>query len=1025
MGLFAELNQAWIAIDNALYLWDYTNPNPELVGFEEQDYLITAVKLVVPRAGVFVPEITHVLVVATTEDIILLGVAATRAANGIVSVSLYQTRMSVNLGRHRVTVIAGSNETGRIFFGGPDDNDVHELTYHQEERWFASRCGNVNHTSGGYTHLLPKWIGSGSGNECVEDIVIDDSRKLLYTLSSQSAIRTFHFETPTTLTQVIEKRRQECLQDISHMGMTTPLLDTKMRVISISPVSAQESSRIHLMATTTTGCRLFLSATRGYGYMGGQGAPRSMQVQHVKFPPPEKVGAGYMVNYENEQPLNTQSKELTYTRSALRYPPGFFLAFVNTAANNKDYLFLAAPDSGRIAARAHDQPSQGSRYYEQGMWSDLGSKTQDVGLVTNSFTAADQPLGFGNELAVQLDQPATEFAILTNTGVHTFRRRRFIDIFAAAIRSSSSEQGPEGEVRRFIRRYGRSETAAAALAVACGQATSGSGTDSRPAVILDPETLELARKCFIDHGGAPVVNDNALLDSRSQTAADQVRPSGRHDAIALYISRNVRSIWKAKVILPEIAGGLIQIGSTVSITKLKAIQDRLLRLADFLAKNKSFIDGLAGPESLQRAGNQREEIALQGEHQALHALQKLMTSVIEGISFVSMLFDERVDEIFTSLEEPTRQRLRDLSYESLFAADEGRDLAKVLVKAIVNRNIANGSNVDTVADALRRRCGSFCSAEDVIIFKAQEQIKKASELGANSDTSRNLLNESLRLLRQVAGSLSFDNLQTAVEQYVDLQFYAGAIQLCLTVADQSDRGNKALDWIKDGKPVNDPRSAAFDARKRCYDLVHQILQAVDQAFENDTDHFSERFSLLATKRNEAYALVNNSTDEAFHYDLYDWFIAQGWTDRLLTVDSAYIVSYLVQLSSQRPEHADLLWRFYAGSEQYFQAAEVQLSLAKSDFGFTLAKRIEYLSRAKANASTNTPGVGRQQRQVLAHEISELLEVANIQDDLLQRLKGDERIPADRKQEVLRSLDARVINLTEVSADAHFHQTCTY
>ena len=36
MGLFAELNHAWVVIDNSLFLWDYTQPDPELIGFEDQ-----------------------------------------------------------------------------------------------------------------------------------------------------------------------------------------------------------------------------------------------------------------------------------------------------------------------------------------------------------------------------------------------------------------------------------------------------------------------------------------------------------------------------------------------------------------------------------------------------------------------------------------------------------------------------------------------------------------------------------------------------------------------------------------------------------------------------------------------------------------------------------------------------------------------------------------------------------------------------------------------------------------------------
>ena len=52
--------------------------------------------------------------------------------------------------------------------------------------------------------------------------------------------------------------------------------------------------------------------------------------------------------------------------------------------------------------------------------------------------------------------------------------------------------------------------------------------------------------------------------------------------------------------------------------------------------------------------------------------------------------------------------------------------------------------------------------------------------------------------------------------------------------------------------------------------------------------------------------------------------------------------------------------------------------------------------------------------MLNHEVSELLEIAHIQDDLLQRLLADRRIPDERKVEVERALDGPIQGLTEVS-----------
>lgn len=288
---------------------------------------------------------------------------------------------------------------------------------------------------------------------------------------------------------------------------------------------------------------------------------------------------------------------------------------------------------------------------------------------------------------------------------------------------------------------------------------------------------------------------------QSTPAIDLVRPSPRHEGLSLYVSRLVRSIWKAPVVRENVTptGGLA-ISPAITLDKLRDIQQDLAKLKDFLNTNKSFIEGLSGAAALSRVSSKQEEVALQAEHRALHSLMVLIENMIEGISFVLVLFDERIEEIIISLPNEIRQQVRNLSYEGLFSSDHGRDLAKELVKAIVNRNIANGSNVETVAEALRRRCGSFCSADDVKIFKAQEQVKRASEAGSDSEFGRNLLNESLNLFKQVASSLSMEQLQWAVQQFVVMQFYAGAIQLSLDVAQESDRGNRALTWIQDARP---------------------------------------------------------------------------------------------------------------------------------------------------------------------------------------------------------------------------------
>lgn len=785
MGLFAELNHAWVAIDNALYIWDYTHPNPQLVGFEDQPNSINAVKLAKPRPGVFLPSITHLLVISTTAEIILLGMGCETTANGARQVSLFQTGMSASIRGLEVHVLASSDATGRIFFGSTADNDVYEITYQQEERWFQGRCAKVNHTSSRFSAFTPSLSFSHKPFENVEQMEIDDTRRLIYTLSSLSTIRVFHMKPDGTIALAITKHAMDIYANIGHIIASNETLNPKVPIVSISPIPAAEASRYHLMATTATGYRIYLSATGSYSWSAtsnGQNAPTSMQAHHVKTPPfdnapPSPTGAAFpgqprfQASLASKVPIHT----LDPTRFTVRYPPGYFFCFTCKDPSRKtDALFVSSPDSGRVARSSQENivPGQAA---ETGIWLSLGSRAEDVGLCSPSTAASTTPGGFGNELAIQFDNPAAEVAILTNTGIHVIRRRRLVDMFAALVRGGGSgEEGLEGEVKNFIRTYGRSETLATALAVACGQGVEVS-SDSRLTQINDPDVLEFARKVFIDHGGRPMINENAVADN-STPAIDTVVPSPRHAGIALYISRLLRSIWKKEIAsVSSSPNGAQTISASVPSSKLQSIQRDLSALQDFFKVNKSFIEGLSGPEALARVSTKQEETALQAEHRALHSLVQLVSHTIEGISFVLVLFDERVDEIVAPLPDESKQRFLKLTFEELFSTSKGHDIAKELVKGIVNRNIAKGSNVETVADALRRRCGSFCSAEDVVIFKAQELLKRATEAGSSSELGRNLLNGSLHLFQQVSENLPMDYLVSAVESYIANQFFAGML----------------------------------------------------------------------------------------------------------------------------------------------------------------------------------------------------------------------------------------------------------
>ena len=213
---------------------------------------------------------------------------------------------------------------------------------------------------------------------------------------------------------------------------------------------------------------------------------------------------------------------------------------------------------------------------------------------------------------------------------------------------------------------------------------------------------------------------------------------------------------------------------------------------------------------------------------------------------------------------------------------------------------------------------------------------------------------------------------------------------------------------------------AFGSRKRCYNLIHDVITSLEQASSQGPTLVDGQYTAAARRRTEAYEVVETSEDEAFQTDLYDWYLSQGRTDRLLEIHSPYIVTYLQRKSGEDVANADLLWRYHTQNGHNHEAARVQLELAQSNFPLSLDQRIEYLGRAKANASTSTPGVARQTRYQLLREVSDLLDVANIQSDLLQRLKLDPRISTQRRPEVLKELNGSMLPFDVVRAPVLTH-----
>ncbi|KAI5292382.1 hypothetical protein KEM52_006398, partial [Ascosphaera acerosa] len=496
MGLFAELDHAWVIIDDALFMWNYTDPDPELVALEKQPSNINAVALAKPRPGVFLPSVTHLLVIAMTGEVAVMGLGATNnGPNGSTVLELFSTGMQVPTKGMNVDVIA-STSSGRIFFtGSMDGTDVHELNYQLTERWFQGRCWKTNHTNKSLLNVLMPAFASSAASvfnpaksaEHTVQMVVDDSRSLLYTLSSESTIRVFAIGADNALDLIISKRVHEIYTNIAHIISVNTSLTPNTKLVSINPIPLSEASRYHLSAMTATGHRIYLSATSSFPWlsapaMGGSRAgpaattiansskssfPTTMQALHVRFPPGAVSEAAGMSGNPNFPARNT--------RLARRFTPGYYVA-VRGLDQSSDSLLLSAPHPTRLSsiraaavqpagpaapgaaaagpiasatAAAAPAPAPVS---EVAVEIKLNSKVEDIGL---RRPAATRPYpAHGNELATQFDELGAEIAVLTNSGVHIFRRRRLVDVLAAQIRQVGGDERLDGAAQTLMMEFG-------------------------------------------------------------------------------------------------------------------------------------------------------------------------------------------------------------------------------------------------------------------------------------------------------------------------------------------------------------------------------------------------------------------------------------------------------------------------------------------------------------------------------------------------------------------------------------------
>ena len=954
MGIFEEIERAWFVVENRLFLWNY-NDGREFSRFDQMAGEIQVVGLVRARKDVFIDGITHLLIISTASRTKMLGLS--QEDNG--ELSIYTTDFEVD-SPAQFTEVQGTDD-GRVFLLG-HNRDIYELEYTANSGWFGNgtKMWITNRTSSVIANWVPS-LFTPANREGIEKFVLDPQQNRLYTLQTNGTIEWFDVSGTKFESRGKYVHARSDLLRLNYGG--PPPQHQAAKIVNIAPVRSNESKKVWIVAISANGSRLYLGAA---GFYPGSSGMLSL-IGH-RPPPPACTKADANSFYSSGTMIAVKVEDTSKT----------IVSYVTTAA-------------GRISSQrenAHTQPGQ--TMYSQPIlqeWVESGTIPAQVWTIAEvtKTNPAFSPPALRRPDAVALSQlpreatvGARQFLILTNSGMFWALQPRPVDMYQDDIGVEKEEAAQTCGTA-----FGRIQVAAMCYQLAAD--TSGK----------QPEVASTAMNILLTCD-PPVIQT-------SSNGARTISYSPRHDGYALSIARLLRPIWDNKVTVPAPKG----------MQKLAVPEKTLLEVQQNLAKLLKVVEDHPFPRH-QADGDQR--LAWEQEELSMHGLTTLLKQSIEAISFILLLADYKLPDVIAKCKPQTQQAMSSLTYQGLLTSQGGREIARQLVTALIELQIGAELSIDTLSSILQQRCGTFVEPGDVVLYRAEEALRRAEN--TRDPIERNeQLTESLRLFGRASESAAravFPRLEDVTKRYRDLKDIRGAIELPLRVATEIDPNDKAGDYVRDGQHKDDPRREFMIQRQECYALVVLALGDYDAALSHAVA--ANRPDNAATIRDEAYALAIQSDDELFHFYLYDWIVEMGRPEQLLEFDTPFIEKYLHETFSTVPERRDLLWKFYARREEYLSAAKALQSLAMVQDGsdIKLEDRVYYLAQALTNAQS-AACVGTEDVEFLT-SLQERVDVAQVQLEVVRAIVAHTGMDDAEKVAPLEALNSALLTLDDLYQD---------
>lgn len=872
MGLFTEINRAWLTIDSNIYLWAYDNAS-DVAYYDGLTEPILGVGLIKPRQGVFKDYIKYLLCLTTSVEILILGLTCNVENGEIVDLLLIpEPIFSLPTDNVVMNIIQGT-DSGRLFLGGKD-GCLYEIFYQATETWYSKKCKKMNHSRSTFSFLLPTMFNFSTVDPIVQ-IEVDNTRNILYTRTENGTIDVYDLGSNGDQTY---RCASKSLSSIAYTAsQIVKTIDSKnfKPIVHIQPVENCESVYINLIAITQSGFRLYLTT---YNSARSDSRPENLNLVHVRLPP------GYTALSSSQRANNVH---LAYHRRGNTI-------LVATQNDGKDVLWILNNDPFPFERQLSEVycaiPVHNTIWkMTEEMRPQIVHQKNLVKLGNSSKAVEFEP----PTLITQEMEESRKYVFLTANGVHICYKPRPVDHLKQLLLDN---QGYDNEaVKGFFLLYKENQACAIALTLACNIQSPQEkifaewaklaffkyGGESQIAysnqngahqvqistpnqsiinqsipplaspitqspiqplqslVALSPSydrrrlpTSPPTQQQFINQTmNSPAMNQQQLIGNQS-TAVQNIEPtvqySSKHNGLYLYFTRLIRPIWNYHVVKSQIVktvnGNRECLFSSITVEEINIYLEKLSNLKDFLIKNIQFTNQDTNVNySFMNQLPAQIFTAQTHEKTSFYNLLQLISRCLEVLGLWRLLNENEFFKLAACLPKELQIQLKSMNFKDLVVL--GNEICALLASALVQCCIEENLNTETTCNKLNEVCPSIFKQENALLAKAHEIINKAKLCQSKKD-AESMIEEAVSIFRNIGSRI---NLEQACVLLESVHAFKEIVKLVIEISAARDKDNLALYYYKNGEPVEDNQGRnVYFLRCQTYKLLIDVYERLVQ-----------------------------------------------------------------------------------------------------------------------------------------------------------------------------------------------------